>query len=223
MHGEKGTTIGTITDMNGKFSIKAAIGAKTLVVTFVGMSSAEVAITEKTVYNIKLSPQTVDVDEVIVVAYGTAKKESLTGAVSTVSSKAIENRPVSSVTSVLEGKAAGVQVNNTYGEPGSNPTIRIRGFSSVNGSNAPLYVLDGVPYDGNISDINPQDVDNISVLKDAASTTLFGNRASNGVILITTKKGKAGGSAIRASINQGVLDEVRKIGIAKVGINTDKK
>lgn len=202
----KGTTIGTITDMDGKFTIKATTGAKALVVTFVGMTSAEVNLTEKSVYTIKLAPQSVDVDEVIVVAYGTAKKESLTGAVSTVNSKAIENRPVSSVTSVLEGKAAGVQVNNTYGEPGSSPTIRIRGFSSVNGSNAPLYVLDGVPFDGNVTDLNPQDIDNISVLKDAASTALFGNRASNGVILITTKKGKMEGSSIRASVNQGVYN-----------------
>lgn len=206
----KGTTIGTITDMDGRFNLKATTGAKALVVTFVGMTSVEVLLTEKSVYTIKLAPQTVDVDEVIVVAYGTAKKESLTGAVSTVNSKAIESRPVSSVTSVLEGKAAGVQVNNTYGEPGSSPTIRIRGFSSVNGSNAPLYVLDGVPFDGNIADLNPQDIDNISVLKDAASTTLFGNRASNGVILITTKKGKVGGSAIRASINQGVYNRGMK-------------
>jgi len=206
----KGTTVGTITDMEGKFTLKAPLNAKAFIVTFVGMQTAEVPITNTNSFKIKLNSQNVAMDEVIVVAYGTAKKESLTGAVSTVSSKAIEGRPVSSVTSVLEGKAAGVQVNSTYGEPGTDPIIRIRGFSSVNGSNAPLYVLDGVPYDGNISDLNPQDIDNISVLKDAASTTLFGNRASNGVILITTKKGKLGGSSIRASINQGVYNRGMK-------------
>jgi len=200
----KGTTIGTITDFDGKFTLKAPSGSEAFIVAFVGMQTVEVPITDKALYNIKLTSQTIAVDEVVVVAYGTAKKESLTGAVSTVSSKSIEGRPVSSVSGVLEGKASGVQVNNTYGEPGSNPTIRIRGFSSVNGSNAPLYVLDGVPYDGNVSDLNPQDIENITVLKDAASSALFGNRASNGVILISTRKGKGEGVGIRASINQGV-------------------
>ncbi len=202
----KGTTHGTITDVGGKFSLTVTTDAKTLVVSFIGMTSVEVPITEKNGYPIKLSHQRVEVEEVVVIAYGTAKRESITGAISTVSSKSIENRPVSSVTSVLEGKAAGVQVNNTYGEPGSNPNVRIRGFSSVNGSNEPLYVLDGVPYDGDVSDLNPQDIENISVLKDAASTTLFGNRASNGVILITTKKGKIAGSSVRASISQGIYN-----------------
>lgn len=200
----KGSTVGTVTNMEGKFTLKISSDAKALEVSFVGMNSVVVPLNEKNNYVIKLGAQNVAVDEVVVIAYGTAKKESLTGAVSTVSTKSIESRPVSSVTSVLEGKAAGVQVNNTYGEPGSNPTIRIRGFSSVNGSNAPLYVLDGVAYDGNVSDLNPQDIDNISVLKDAASSTLFGNRASNGVILITTKKGKSDGVGIRATINQGI-------------------
>jgi len=200
----KGTTIGTITDMEGKFTLKAPSSATTLFISFVGMTSAEVRLTDNSNYNVKLSSQNVDVDEVVVVAYGTAKKESITGAVSTVNSKSLESRPVSSVTGVLEGKAAGVQVNSTYGEPGTDPTIRIRGFSSVNGSNAPLYVLDGVPYSGNVSDLNPQDIDNITVLKDAASSALFGNRASNGVILISTKKGKTEGIGIRANINQGV-------------------
>lgn len=206
----KGTTVGTITDRDGKFTLKVSAGAKVLMVTFVGMANAEVPLTDRNNYTIKLTAQTIGVDEVVVVAYGTAKKESLTGAISTVNSKSIESRPVSSVTSVLEGKAAGVQVNNTYGEPGTDPIIRIRGFSSVNGSNAPLYVLDGVAYDGNISDLNPQDIDNISVLKDAASSTLFGNRASNGVILITTKKGKSEGVGIRATINQGLYSRGMK-------------
>jgi len=201
----KGTTVGTVTDMDGKFTLKVPQGAKTLVVSFVGFASTEVALTNTKNYKVVLKGEHVAVDEVVVIAYGTAKKESITGAVSTVSSKSIESRPVSSVSGVLEGKAAGVQVNNTYGEPGSDPTIRIRGFSSVNGSNAPLYVVDGVPYAGNVSDMNSQDIESITVLKDAASTALFGNRASNGVILITTKKGKTeGGVAIRANFNQGV-------------------
>ena len=202
----KGTTLGTITNMDGKFVLKVPGDAKTLVFSFVGMTTQEEAIGNRSVINVKLKSEDISVEEVVVVAYGTAKRESLTGAVSTVNSKSIENRPVSSVSGVLEGKAAGVQVNNTYGEPGSDATIRIRGFSSVNGSNAPLYVVDGVPYGGNVSDMNPQDIENITVLKDAASSALYGNRASNGVILITTKKGKTDGVGLRVNINQGVYN-----------------
>ncbi len=202
----KGTSMGTITDMNGKYSIKIPTDTKTLVFSFVGMSTQEITIGNQTTINVQLKSEDVTVDEVVIVAYGTAKKESLTGAISTVNSKSIESRPVSSVSGVLEGKAAGVQVNNTYGEPGSDATIRIRGFSSVNGSNAPLYVVDGVPYGGNVSDMNPQDIENITVLKDAASSALYGNRASNGVILITTKKGKTDGVGLRVNINQGVYN-----------------
>ncbi|HCY42509.1 MAG TPA: SusC/RagA family TonB-linked outer membrane protein [Prolixibacteraceae bacterium] len=202
----KGTSMGTITDMNGKYSIKIPTDTKTLVFSFVGMTTQEITIGNQTTINVQLKSEDVTVDEVVIVAYGTAKKESLTGAISTVNSKSIESRPVSSVSGVLEGKAAGVQVNNTYGEPGSDATIRIRGFSSVNGSNAPLYVVDGVPYGGNVSDMNPQDIENITVLKDAASSALYGNRASNGVILITTKKGKTDGVGLRVNINQGVYN-----------------
>ena len=144
-------------------------------------------------------------DEVIVVAYGTAKRQSLTGSITVVDSEKIEERVVTSVTGALEGSAPGVQVNNTYGEPGSqDPAIRIRGFNTVNGSNAPLYVVDGVPYDGNISDLNSADIESMSVLKDAASAALYGNRAANGVILITTKKGKnIGKTEVTLSTNQG--------------------
>ena len=206
----KGTSMGTISDINGRYQIKIPADAKTLVFSFVGMTTEEVTIGNQSIINVQLKSENIAVDEVVIVAYGTAKKESLTGAVSTVNSKSIESRPVSNVTGILEGKAAGVQVNNTYGEPGSDPTIRIRGFSSVNGSNAPLYVVDGVPYGGNVSDMNPQDIENITVLKDAASSALFGNRASNGVILITTKKGKSEGVGIRANINQGVYSRGMK-------------
>lgn len=168
------------------------------------MRTEEVAIAPKMVISLKNDARAID--EVVVVAYGTAKKSSLTGAVSSVDSKAIEMRPVSSVAGVLEGQAAGIQVNNTYGQPGSDPTIRIRGFSSVNGSNDPLYVLDGVPFGGNISDLNANDIESISVLKDAASSALFGNRASNGVILITTKRGRSERLSVNATINQGLYN-----------------
>ncbi len=212
----KGTTLGTVTDFNGEFSFTVPDGTQTLVVSFVGMESQEIMLNGQTTLNVVLTESMIGMDEVLIVAYGTAKKESLTGAISTISEKKIERRPVSSVASVLEGNVSGVQINNTYGEPGSDPTIRIRGFSSVNGSNSPLYVIDGVPFGGNISDLNPQDIDNISILKDAASSALYGNRASNGVILITTKKGRGHGVSMDVNINQGVytrgIKEYERVG-----------
>lgn len=199
----KGTTTGASTLEDGSYLISAPANG-TLIFSFIGYKTIEIPIENKTTINVQLETDALLLDEVIMIAYGTAKKESLTGAVSSVNTKEIEKRPLSSVSSVLEGQAAGVQVNNTYGEPGSDAMISIRGFTSINGSNTPLYVLDGVPFGGNISDLNPNDIESISVLKDAASSALFGNRASNGVILITTKRGKNEKTNVRANINQGV-------------------
>ena len=143
-------------------------------------------------------------DVVIQVAYGTANKSTLTGAVSQIESQDIEKRPVTSVTSALEGNVAGVQVNSTYGQPGSEPTINIRGYGTVNtGSSQPLYVIDGVAFGGNISDLNANDIESVTVLKDAASCALYGNRASNGVILITTKRGKGEKMNFNLKVSQG--------------------
>lgn len=177
--------------------------AKTLVVSFVGMQKAEVAI--KANMRVMLKPDAELLEEVIVVAYGTAKKESLTGSVSVVDSKKIEKRITTSVTGALEGSAPGVQVNNTYGEPGTAPSIRIRGFGTmVSGASSPLYVVDGVPFDGNIAEINSNDIESMSILKDAASAALYGNRAANGVVLITTKSGRGSGKpSLNLQVNQG--------------------
>lgn len=174
-----------------------------MVVSYIGMLTVEEAV--KPEMRIVLRPTSQQLDEVVVtVAYGTAKRESITGAVSAIDTKDIEIRPVTSVAGALEGKTTGIQINNTYGEPGSNPTIRIRGFGSINGNNDPLYVIDGVPFGGNISDLNTNDIESLSVLKDASSSALYGNRASNGVILITTKKGKSDRLNVRANIKQGI-------------------
>ncbi len=157
-------------------------------------------------------------DEVVVVAYGTAKKESLTGSISVVDSKKIEKRITTSVTGALEGSAPGVQVNNTYGEPGKAPSIRIRGFGTlVSGASDPLFVVDGVPFDGNIAEINSNDIESMSILKDAASAALYGNRAANGVVLITTKSGRGSDKpSITLQINQGIynrgLPEYERLG-----------
>lgn len=184
-----GTQQGTVTDVNGKYSVSVASGAR-LEISYVGMISEKVAAGHNV--HTRLQPDAAGLDEVVVVAYGTQKRTSLTGAIQSVKSEDIALRPTSSAVGVLEGTVSGVQVNNTYGAPGEDASIRIRGIGTVNGSSTPLYVLDGTVFGGNISDLNPADIESISVLKDAASAALYGNRASNGVILITTKKGKMG-------------------------------
>ena len=184
----KGSTTGTATDIDGQFTMEVPDKAKTLVVSYVGMTAREVTITDN--MTIRLSNSASNLDEVVVVAYGVQKRSSVTGSVSQVDSKAIEMRPVSSVTSALEGTASGITVSGNYGAAGSEPSIYIRGYGTINGSTSPLYVIDGVPFGGNISDLNPEDVESMSVLKDAAACALYGNRAAGGVILITTKRSK---------------------------------
>lgn len=180
------------------------------------MQSQEVAIRPTVKVTLKADSEVLD--EVVVVAYGTAKKESLTGSISVVDSKKIEKRITTSVTGALEGSAPGVQVNNTYGEPGKAPSIRIRGFGTlVSGASDPLFVVDGVPFDGNIAEINSNDIESMSILKDAASAALYGNRAANGVVLITTKSGRGSNKpSITLQINQGIynrgLPEYERLG-----------
>ena len=199
----KGTTTGGSTDADGNYAISVPKNA-TLIFSSIGYVNQEVDVNGRSVVNVMLAPDMENLEEaVITIAYGAAKKSSLTGAISNISSEKIENRPTSSVTSALEGTVTGVQVNNTYGAPGSEPSIMIRGNGTINGSYSPLYVIDGVPFGGNISDLNPADIESLTVLKDAASAALYGNRAANGVILITTKKGQTGRIAVTASINQG--------------------
>lgn len=199
----KGTTLGTITNIDGQFTFKnVPKSAKTVQVSYIGMQSQEVAI--KPNLKISLKSDAELLDEVVVVAYGTAKKSSFTGAASTVGAKNLEKRALTNATSALEGNAPGIQVTAASGQPGESASIRIRGFGSVNASNSPLYVVDGAVFNGNISDINPADIESMTILKDAASTSLYGSSAGNGVILVTTKKGKEnGGTGVTLTINQG--------------------
>ncbi len=178
---------GAAADIDGNFSITVPASVKKATVSYVGYTSQTVDLKNGMV--VKLQSSATNLDDVIVVAYGTSTKEALTGSVAVVGSKEIEERPVTSVTAALEGNAPGVQVNNSTGTPGSAPTIRIRGFNSFS-NNSPLYVVDGVPFEGSIADLNPADVESMTVLKDAASCALYGNRGANGVILITTKRAK---------------------------------
>jgi TonB-linked SusC/RagA family outer membrane protein len=184
----KGTTTGTITSVDGGFSIVLPGNAKTLVVSYVGMKTTEVE--AKSGMTVKLESDAQVIDEVLVVAYGTAKKSSFTGSASVVKSDAIEKRQLSSVGTALQGVVSGVQVFNSTAQPGVDPIIRIRGIGSLNASAAPLWVIDDVPYEGLLNSLNPDDVESITVLKDAASSALYGSRAANGVIIVTTKKGK---------------------------------
>lgn len=187
----KGTTIGTSTDIDGNFTIKnVPANASKLVISYVGMLPTEVSIGED--LKIGLHSDSQELNDVMVVAYGTAKKSEYTGAASVINAETLDNRLVTNVTNALNGAVAGVQTLNANGQPGVGSTVRIRGVGSINASMSPLYVLDGVPYDGDIAALNPSDIASMTILKDAAAAALYGARGANGVILITTKRGKKG-------------------------------
>ena len=214
-----GTNLGTITDIDGKYEIaNVPADAKHLRISYVGMETQQVSI-KPGMIRTELRSDTEVIDEVVVVAYGTAKKSSFTGSASVVGAKNIEKRAITNATSALEGNTSGVQVTSALGQPGESASVRIRGFGSVNASNAPLYVVDGAVYNGDISNINPSDIESMTVLKDAASTSLYGSSAGNGVILITTKKGSntSGGTGITLNISQGwssrAYDDYARVGV----------
>ena len=184
----KGTQTGTTTDFDGNFSIEASAG-DIIEVTFMGYQVKDVTIGASDIYTVKLDPDSQALDEVIVVAYGTTKKESFVGSAGVVGSKHLETRTLSSVTQALEGSTTGLQVSSSSGQPGSAPSIRVRGFGTLNGSADPLYIVDGAQFEGDISAISPDDIASMTILKDASSTALYGSRAANGVVMITTKKG----------------------------------
>ncbi|MCU4163482.1 SusC/RagA family TonB-linked outer membrane protein [Carboxylicivirga caseinilyticus] len=190
----KGSTIGTVTDMDGKFQLNDVPEDGILRVSFIGMQEVELTVAGKTTFNVTLQSELQDIDEVVVIGYGVQKKSSLTGAVAQVKSEDMENRTISNPLQALAGKASGVQVYSSSGAPGSSPTIRIRGVNSNNGG-TPLYVVDG-RVASSISGIEPNDIENMEILKDAASAAIYGAQAGNGVILITTKKGKKGTGTI---------------------------
>lgn len=184
----EGTSVGQATDLNGQFTIQnVPSSAKNLVVSYVGLKTKVVPIKDN--QNIFMETLSQALDQVFVVAYGTATKETFTGAASHIEAEAIQDRQISNITNALAGNVAGVTSIKSNGQPGTGSTIYIRGFGSLNAGMSPLYVVNGVPYDGDISAINPQDIEQISVQKDAAATALYGSRAANGVILVTTKKG----------------------------------
>jgi TonB-linked SusC/RagA family outer membrane protein len=208
---QEGTTNGTATDADGRYSINCGKTA-TLVFSYVGYVTQKIKVNNRSIINITMQDEASNLDEVMVVAYGTAKKSSYSGSASLVKEDALKDVPVTTFENALNGKVSGLQITNTSGQAGAAPTIRIRGIGSMNASNSPLYVIDGVPvtsgnvgqmgsytYSGNnvMNSLNPDDIESISVLKDAAASSLYGSRAANGVILITTKKGQEG----KANVN----------------------
>ncbi len=188
----KGTNTGTTTDANGVYTLTIPASTGVLVFSYVGFTSIEESIGGRTTINVSMATDTKALSEVIVVGYGSQTKKEVTGAVQTITGKELMDIPVSQIGQKLQGRLAGVQINQTTGKPGQGMNIRIRGQLSVSGGSEPLYVIDGFPIAGNIGALNPDEIEDITILKDAASTSLYGSRAANGVVLITTKRGKSG-------------------------------
>ncbi len=200
----KGTATGTETDFDGNYSIKTTQGS-VLVFSFIGMKTIERTVASASTINVVMAEDANILDEVVVVAYGTSSKEALTGAVTTINSEAIAKRSISNISTALEGSSPGVVVTAASGQPGSGQAIRIRGFGSFGASNSPLYVVDGIPINGDLNAINPNDIESISILKDASSTALYGNKATNGVVIVTTKRGKSQVGELRFSASTGIV------------------
>jgi len=211
---EKGTSIGTSTDANGDYKLNVSSGSATLVFSFIGYASQEVSVNNQSVINVSLAPDLVTLQEIVVLGYGTLEKKVVTGAVSTVTSKDIASVSVAGFDQAMQGRMAGVQVTQNSGTPGGAISVRIRGVGSISSSTEPLYVIDGIPMiqtNGGINSINPNDIERIDVLKDAASASIYGSRATNGVVLITTKRGKAGQVTASVDAYVGVQNTIKKI------------
>ena len=222
----KGLNIGSSTDFDGNFSLNVPETGEVLVVSYLGYMTKELVIGKNLTFNIQLDIDTNTLDEIVVVGYGTQRKSDITGSVTSVKVDAIAVAQNSTIDALLQGRAAGVQVTQNAGSPGSGVSVKIRGASSLRGNNEPLYVIDGViissagedaanaSADANsleetqngLNGINPRDIESIEVLKDASATAIYGSRGANGVILITTKKGKSGKTSIQAYVNTSVSE-----------------
>jgi TonB-linked SusC/RagA family outer membrane protein len=200
----KGTTNGTITDTNGNFSLPNVPENVILQFSFVGMKAQEIAVAGKTTINIKMEEDAIGLEEVVAVGYGTVKKRDLTGSVGSIDADVIAATTMTDAAGAIQGRVAGVNIEKNVGRPGSGFQITVRGISSINNSNSPLYVIDGIPTGGGLNDINPEDIEKIDILKDASATAIYGSRGANGVVIITTKKGKEGKFTIQYDGNFGM-------------------
>ncbi|GAA4317821.1 TonB-dependent receptor [Compostibacter hankyongensis] len=226
----KNTNTGTVTDEQGRYSLPVTASEGTLVFSFLNYATQEVAIGGRSRIDIVLKNEESKLDEVVVVGYGTLQRKDVTGAISSVTAKDLENQPAMTLEQLMQGKASGVQITQTTGAPGGQIEVRIRGASSINAGNEPLYVIDGVPYyngsqdpDGTsygtttptnaLASLNPNDIASVDILKDASATAIYGSRGSNGVVIITTKRGKAGGMRVNYNGYFGVQQVVRKVDV----------
>jgi len=208
----KGTSEGTVTDMDGKFRLPVTNNAKTLVFSFVGMKTQEITLTGKETFTVTMEEASVGLDEVVAIGYGSMRRKDLTGSVGSVKMTDLEKAPVPSFDQALAGRVAGVQVTSNDGQPGAAINIVIRGNNSVTQNNSPLYVVDGFPIENNDNNaINPSDIESIDILKDASATAIYGARGANGVIMITTKRGKVGAPIVKYDGYYGFEYDTKKI------------
>jgi TonB-dependent starch-binding outer membrane protein SusC len=234
----KGTTKGTTTDSKGAFSLAVSVDVKTLSFSFVGMETNEITIGNRSSINVMLTSDTKNLEEVVVIGYGTARKTDITTSIASVNQRDLKNLPVAGIDQALQGRLAGVTVNSNGGQPGGGVSVRVRGITSVNG-NEPLYVIDGVPIEGQsntlgqsflgggngstgqsaLATINPADIESIDILKDASAQAIYGSRAANGVVLVTTKKGKAGEGKIVYDTYVGFQEIPKKLKIMNLRQN----
>ena len=216
----KGTSNGVITDSYGNYSLMNIGENSTLQFSFVGMKTKEVVVGSKTTLNVQLEDESIGIEEIVAVGYGVQKKRDVSTAISSVSSEDLKDQPVSNFAQAISGKMAGVRISNTNAAPGGGSNIVIRGVSSINASNSPLVVIDGFPMkdgfnknENPLNSINPSDIESIEVLKDASSSAIYGTQAANGVILITTKKGKTGKPSISVNVSTGTQQMINKIDV----------
>lgn len=224
----KGTTKGAVSDVNGIYSLEVPSSESVLVFSFIGYNTEEIQVLNQTKIDVVLIPSLEALEEVVVVGYGSMKKRDITGSIASVKSDEIQKTPVKDVLSAMQGRVSGVNVVSNSGAPGDGIAITVRGHSTLNAGNTPLYIIDGVPIETSslsdlngweqhglnpLADINPRDIESIEILKDGASTAIYGSRAANGVILITTKRGKEGKANIDINISTGISELPRKLGV----------
>lgn len=201
----EGTNTGTVTDIEGSYSLNVPDGSNVLIFSYTGFSSQNVDINNRTMIDVTLETSAELLQEVIVTAFGVSTKEAFSGSADVIGSEDLELRNVTSAISAIEGKATGVQFTSPSGQPGSSPGIVIRGVGTLNGDTDPLFIVDGIQFEGALTAINQEDIESITILKDASSTSLYGSRAANGVVLITTKTGTKGGTTVNASVQHGFV------------------
>jgi TonB-linked SusC/RagA family outer membrane protein len=216
----KGTTLGTLTDAGGRYTITNLPNGSALIFSFIGMQTQEVEVGNKTVIDVTLIEESIGLDEVVVIGYGTQKKRDVSTSIASVSTDALKDKPVSSFTQAMSGKLAGVRILTSNNAPGGGSIIRIRGVNSINATNDPLIVIDGFPLkdgfsatENPLNSINTADIESIEVLKDASSSAIYGAQAANGVILVTTKKGKSGKPTINVSVSTGMEQMIHKMDV----------